>query len=66
MIGGALAVVCASLAGCADGPDSAYPSLGSVKELGTILTPDEQKKALSDLQKQQQNQTKESQKSSSQ
>jgi hypothetical protein len=43
--------VCAGLPGCADSPNSAYPSLSKITDLGNILTPDEQKKAVQDLQK---------------
>ena len=44
-------VLCAGLAACAD--DRNYPSLSKITDLGSILTPQEQRKAVEELQKDQ-------------
>jgi len=48
----AAVAICAGLAACAE--DSKYPSLAKITDLGDILTPEERKKAVEDLQKQDQ------------
>jgi len=46
-------LICVALAGCAG--NSEYPNAGSITDLGKILTPEEQKNTVSDLQKSGQN-----------
>ena len=52
--GAGLFFACAALSGCADDPNSTYPSLSKITGLGDILTPEERQKAVQDLEKQQQ------------
>lgn len=47
----ATGIVCITLAACADGPASNYPSLSQITDIGKILTPEERDKALADMQK---------------
>jgi hypothetical protein len=49
----------AGVAGCADGPNSPYPSLAQINPLGRVLSPEEQEKARKDLEREQQTQRRE-------
>ena len=44
--------MCAGLAACADDPK--YPSVATISDIGTVLTPEERQKALQEMQKQDQ------------
>ncbi len=44
--------LCAGLAACAEGRN--YPSLSKITDMGNILTPQQQQKAVQELQKQDQ------------
>jgi hypothetical protein len=46
-----LVTLSSTLLGCAVSPDAPYPSTGSISDIGQVLTPEEQKKAVSDLRK---------------
>jgi hypothetical protein len=41
------------LSGCADGPGSPYLNASQMNDVGTILTPEQRKKAVEELEKEQ-------------
>lgn len=43
-------ILCGALAGCADSPNSRFPSLAQINPVGNILSKEEQSQALKDME----------------